>query len=83
MKTNRQFTSFYASRFHYSPRKLESFPPYYSWIVNGRLKTIYRKEYCLKNEGKLIAYVGKYYFERIQSKGVILIKRGDFTLFFY
>ena len=45
-------------------------------------KTKYRKEYYLKNKGKLIDYGKKYYFNRINPAVEIEIIKGNFTLFF-
>ena len=45
-------------------------------------KIIYRKEYYLKNKEKLIDYGKKYYLTRINPAVEIVVKHGNFTLFF-
>ena len=45
-------------------------------------KTKYRKEYYLKNKGKLIDYGKNYYLNRINPAVEISIIKGEFRLFF-
>ena len=53
------------------------------YIVNmDDKKNKYRKEYYLKNKEKLIEYGKKYYNERIYPVVEIVVKHGDFVLYF-
>ena len=45
-------------------------------------KTKYRKDYYLKNKGKLIDYGKNYYLNRINPAVEISIIKGHYTLYF-